>query len=227
MMLNYIDPNIKAKVIERKMDIRGRYEVEHQANEVTLPNGEKYILDLTLDLYLIQSGCQTKHFGFESDASGEYSIIPLCDVKDMDSKLGFDTNYTDYKINNIREKLSSIDYSNMSELEIVDTKIRVINTLMKEFSGYHEGKQYVDKLLHDLLQMQYKEFNLTYKHNNTMDLITCYCIKCGEDERWIIYNNKVGLVNTNLEKIKNMLNKGWETKSNTLDNIIHSRKYLI
>ena len=84
MMLNYIDPGIKANVIERKMDIRGRYEVEHQANEVILPSGEKYILDLTLDLYLIQSGCQTKHFDYETDASGEYDIIPLCDIKDMD-----------------------------------------------------------------------------------------------------------------------------------------------
>ena len=51
-MYNNVDRNITGKVITRRGNQRGNYDVEHQANEITLSTGEKFILDLTLDLYL-------------------------------------------------------------------------------------------------------------------------------------------------------------------------------
>ena len=48
----------------------------------------KYILDLTLDLYLIQSGCQTKSFAYETDSLNTYEIIPSTDIVNIDEKLG-------------------------------------------------------------------------------------------------------------------------------------------
>lgn len=226
LMLNYIDPNLKANVIERKLNFRGTNEVEHHANEIIMPNGEKYIIDLTLDLYLIQSGCQTKHFCFETDMYSNYDILPLRDIKEMDEKLGLIDNgiYTDKRIEELKEKLNNYDYSNMSPNEIIDFKIKHIKSLMKDFSGYHEGIQYMNKLFSDLLDMEYKEFNLTYKHNDMSELIACFVINNNGVERWVIYSNKLGLVFTTLENINNMLNNGWESKSSTLSEI-RNRKY--
>ena len=56
LMIGNIDrENVKCETIERtKYNIRGNEENTHVSNLVTLSNGEKYILDLTLDLHLIQ-----------------------------------------------------------------------------------------------------------------------------------------------------------------------------
>lgn len=226
LMLNYIDPNLKANIIERKLDLRGINEVEHHANEIILPNGERYILDLTLDLFLIQSGCQTKHFCFETDQYSTYDIIPLREVREIDEKLGLIDNgeYTDQRINEIKKEINSYDYSNMSYSEVIDFKINYINRLMKRFSGYHEGIQYVTKLFSDLLDMDYKEFNLTYKNNDMLELVACFVINYNGIEKWIIYSNKLGLVPTTLDNINNMLNNGWESRSHTLTEI-RNRKY--
>ena len=96
MLLNHIDPGIKCNVIEREGVNRGRFEEKHRANEVIIGN-EKYILDLTLDLYLIQSGCQTKEFGFSSSPDVDYDIISLNECREMDEKMGLLKNgeYTD------------------------------------------------------------------------------------------------------------------------------------
>lgn len=221
ILLKYIDQNLETNIIERKLNIRGldkQHNLEHKANEIILPTGEKYILDLTLDLYLIQSGCLTKHFCFESDEFANYDTLSPREIKLMDEKLNLidDHVYTDVKIDSVKKELEDYDYNGMNQGEIIDFKIKKINTLLKNFNGYHEGKQYVNKLFLELLNISYKEFNLTYKNNDMLELVTCFVL---DDNKWIIYNNKLGLVSTSKENIIKMLNQGWHTKSNTLENI--------
>lgn len=224
LMLKQIDPSIQTKIIERKLDIRGHYnDLEHQANEVVLPNGEKYILDLTLDLYLIQSGCQTLHFGYETDAYSTYDIIPTTEIEKIDEKLGLkDLEYKDVIIKRVCRELDSKDLSGMSDIEILNLRINAINSLMVRFNGYLEGKQYINKLFHDILGLTYKEFNLTYNNNDDLEMVTCFVIPLGNEEKWYIYNNKLGLVSTDINNISNMLRHGWGTKSNTLNDIVSS-----
>lgn len=84
IVLNQID-GVESKTIERKLNGYRSFSGEnHVANEVKVKtddgNYETYLLDLTLDLYLIQSGCKTRHFGFESGQNGEYDIIPQTEI---------------------------------------------------------------------------------------------------------------------------------------------------
>ena len=107
ILLKNLDPSIKSEIFARRTDGRVDLGVQHYANLVILPDGTKYILDLTLDLYLIQSGCQTKQFGYTTDINGECDIIPLCDCYDMDQKMGLvhAEGYTDDKIKSVRERI--------------------------------------------------------------------------------------------------------------------------
>ena len=75
LMLNNIDSNVKSEIVERNVDSRGRVD-GHKCNVVSIGN-EKYVLDLTLDLYLIQAGFQTKNFGYYTTVYGDEDIIPL------------------------------------------------------------------------------------------------------------------------------------------------------
>ncbi len=222
LMLNNIE-GCKSTVIERKANIRGVNAVEHVANLVTLETGEKYILDLTLDLYLIQSGCQTKHFGFDGDIENTCDIISLKECETMDKKLGLIKNneYLDNEIQRLKEQLNSKDYSNIQDESQISYKINKIIPIIPKFNGYHEGKQFINKLFFELLDFPYKEFNLTYNHDGDMELVTCFKIENNSSCEWYLYDSKLGLINTNINNLTNMLSSGWNTKSQTLLNEIN------
>ena len=79
LILNDID-GVECRVVQRKLpNVRFEFRKHHVGDEVILEdNGHrlKLMLDLTLDLYLTQSGCRTMHFGYEDDDTGTYDIIP-------------------------------------------------------------------------------------------------------------------------------------------------------
>lgn len=224
LMLNNIE-GCQSRVIERKTDLKGLSGLEHVANEVTLKTGEKLILDLTLDLYLIQSGCQTKQFGYTTDIGNTCDVISLKVCEEIDRKLGLIKNgeYTDGRINKIKQDIISTNYSNMSDEEQIESKINKIIPILPKFNGYHESKQFINKLFIDVLQENYKEFNLRHKSDNEMELLTCFKIIKGNFSVWYLYDSKLGLIKTSEDNLKYMLGCGWTTKSETLLNELYSQ----
>ena len=222
LMINNLDrENIKCEVIDRsKSMIRGYEENNHVANLVTLSNGEKYILDLTLDLHLIQSGCQTKEFGYTM--MNDEDIIPLRECEDMDRKLGLmkGEEYTDKRINELSNRVNQSDFDGMSFDEKIFTKIHYLNSVMFKFRGLQEGKNYIKMLLSRIVRCNFKEFNL---RGTNGEMITCYLLSGGYDEQvWYLYDVNKGLVKTTPENIFGMLQNGWDTKSISLDEILEN-----
>jgi len=213
MILNHIDPRIKCNIIEREGVNRGRFTEKHKANEVIIGN-EKYILDLTLDLFLIQSGCRTKEFGFSSSPDVDYDIISLNECEEMDKKMGLIKNgeYTDKKISDLKSEIGRMDFSNKSFEEILDIKANKVSSLIPKFKGFFEGKNFINKLFKEVLNVNYKEFNI-YSEKN---MITCFEIPNGEDKHWYLYGKDIGFVKSSSEVISSLLNNGWMTRSNTL-----------
>lgn len=221
---------IEAKVIERKLEhIREDYGQNHVANEVRIKNKdgiyEKYLLDLTLDLYLIQSNCRTLHFGYESGPNGEYDIIPQIDNYEMDKKLGvmYSDRYTNDLITDLKKNIRNIDLSK-SRKEIIDFKILNMFPLGMKFPGYYEGKQYINMIFKELLQEQYREFNIYSRDGDMTNFKTCFLISSEEYEKWLIYSHKFGLLSTDRSNIRNMLEDEWQTNSETLKSIVFKSK---
>lgn len=164
---------IRSKTVIRKQDYL--YELKHVANEVELESGEKYILDLTLDLHLIQSGCQTRNFGFSSEY--ECDIISESKLESIDEYLNLIKygEYTDKKIRDKKSVINGKDYSSFNYDDELVFKIERIKELIPSFNGYNEGRLFVDKLLNDF-NIPYKKFNLIYKHDDRNKLIGCFQI---------------------------------------------------
>ena len=226
LILNNIDSdNISCKTVERRGNIRGDYNQEHVANMVSLSTGEKILIDLTLDLYLIQSGCKTHDFGF-NQLDGDEDIISLRECEIMDQKMGLIKygEYTDKKISDTKSKIYSMDFSDMSFEEIIDYKINEINKIMYSFKGFQEGKNYVNKLFLEILKTQYKEYNLKYKNGQ---MISAFKITNTESDVWYIFTNTLGLIKSSPEKIISMLDHGWDTRSLSLDEDLYNEKRML
>lgn len=225
IILNSLGPECKSKIVDTQDSVRGINNSTHKANSVEFSNGEKYLLDLTLDLYLIQSGCQTKHFGFTTP-NGEYDILPLLECERIDKSFGIIKygEYTDKKINDMKSRLNSIDYSSMTEDEILNYKLSMLNTLVPKFRGSHEGKMYLNKLFIEVLKSRFKEYHLTLQRENIDELATIY--KFIDTDSWYLYTPNLGLFRTSKENIKSMLNSGWISKSNSLFDDLENKKTL-
>ena len=230
-VLNKID-GVTSHVIPRSLsESRGLFGEKHVANEVFVKDKEgndlKLLMDLTLDLYLIQSDCRTLHFGFENDRTGTYDIIPQVENFEMDKKLGFiisPSDYTDADIAKAREVVKKASALSDDDKTKLDFKLMVIGTLIKKFAGYHEGKQYNNLLFSELLELPYREFNIYYREHGNVNLKTVYRIE--PEDRWIIYSNRSGFISTDKSRLKEMLDNGWQTNSNTLLQILGENKKL-
>lgn len=212
IMLSQVDPSIKANVIKR-INGRGNFTIEHEANEIILDTGEKFILDLTLDLVNIQSGCRTTQFGFTAGFDNDYDIISLRECREMDKKLGF-LKGEKYRDEEFIEAAKDVKVD-----DSIDHKLSILSNYLLPFKGYHEAKQYVGKLFNEFLKCEYKEFNLTYSNSNTPEMMSCYVISDDKEEVWVAYNKYYGLVRTSKEKIETMLQNGWSSNSKTLQTI--------
>ena len=226
ILMNSIE-GVRCNIIERKLpDLRFTYANHHVGNEVIVDdNGEKkkLLLDLTLDLYLIQADCMTKHFGYEDDGTGTYDIIPLIDIRKMDEEIGLVVDgYTDDRIN---EAKNFIDIGKkLSDKELIEYRLLLVNKFVKRFNGYHEGKQYINMLLCELLQLPYHEYNLYYDEDNGINLKTVYKITYGDAEKWIVYSNRSGVISTSREKLNEILNHGWNTNSKSLPETVKPKQ---
>ena len=229
-VLNEID-GVEAKVIERKLpNVREEYGQNHVANEVRIKNEdseyETYLFELTLDLYLIQAGCRTLHFGYESGPNGNYDIIPQVDTDDIDSRINLlsDELYTDDIIKIIKDNISRYDMISTSSKELVDNRIKNMLPLVKTFPGYYEGKQYINMIFKELLQIKYKEFNLYSRNEEITNFKTVFLLDNGDYQKWIMYSNNIGLIATDENTVRNMLETDWETNSGTLKTMLFGEK---
>lgn len=222
IVINGMIDGCKSRTIKCDNNFRGIDE-SHVANEITFDNGEKYILDLTLDLYLIQSGCQTKHFGYTSP-NGNYDIFPLVECETIDKKLGLIKygEYIDKKINDLKSRLNNIDYSRLTDEEILQYKINELSTITPKFKGPHEGKMYLEKLFIEVLKTRFKEYNLTQIKDNKMNLVTVF--RFIDTDTWYIYSSNIGMIKSSKDNIKTLLNSGWNTRSNSLYEDLEERK---
>lgn len=211
----YNSLGFKSKTITRNNG-NVTYSLPHTANMLTLSTGERYILDLTVDLHLIQSGSMTKHFAMSSEC--ECDVMSESKIMAIDESLGLVKygEYMDKIIQDKKEEIDNYDYSLLSEDEILMYKINQINKLIPKFEGYNEGRLYVDKLFGEF-GLNYNRFNLYYKSEFKNKFIGCFCVY-GENNIWYLYAGDLGLIKTEATKLKNMINNGWSCKkSNFLD----------
>lgn len=224
--VKYLIPEVQAKVIPRRIPGRSFIQ-DHVAVEINIPQEDtKFLMDLTLDLANIQAGLRTKHFGFETAANTNYDIIPLCDCKEMDQKLGFILDkYTDDDIDNFKDKMNKVDFSGMSKSEIIDFKIRSAKEeLLKTFVGHHEATTYVNTVLSDILspleKRSLKQSNLFYINNdNEFNVVSIYSFN--ENNLYYCYSNDIGFNPISPDAIQDLLDRGWKTNSTTLQSILN------
>ena len=219
-ILNRID-GVKSTIVPRKIDdLRGAYGQDHVANKVEVENNgvkECYLFDLTLDLFYIQSGLKTRHFGFETDENSTYDIIPQIDNIEMDKKLNLPTNYmnTEDLIREIKDEFRLLENS-LSPADMINSKLDKINLLLKDFSGYYEGKQFVNYLFKEILQTEYKEFNLFYLNDNMIDLKSCFKITYKGYVKWVMYSKLLGIIAVDINMIEYYLQNDYQTRSGSL-----------
>ena len=142
----------------------------------------------------------------------------------MDKKLGFSIDYLDYEIDNFRKKIYS---------KPVTEQLKLLNEFLHDvkndftrnigFAGYHEMKRFIDKMLFEVLNVNYKEYNLKYIKDDSMKLYTCFKIEDGSDSYFCLFddNGQLNLVDKNV--ILEMLNNGWVTKSESLIEDINNK----
>lgn len=135
-----------------------------------------------------------------------------------------ENDYTDTRINNAKELIKEYSKTFGSSKDFVEYKVKLINQLTKKFVGYNEGKLYLDMLLKKLLKEYYKEFNLYYNKEGEVNLKTVYAIISGDYEKWIMYSNRLGLVSTSQESLRNMLEGDWQTNSSSLLELVKNEK---
>lgn len=228
LMFNNIE-GLKAKVIETKIEIRGQNAdtIPHRCVELIVEGKKKYILDLTMDLFHIQSGMLPRYFAQATSSvirfndrieyvndSEKYSVLSRNALIKLDKKTQLNTTgkYTDDVIEVERKKFLS-EYT----IDYYCHIIRHLNFLLagKNFRGQLEGKKYITYILNSFLSpigLEFKEYNLIYK--NSSGIQTAFEIL--NENIFFLYSKEYGVTETSLEGIKTMMNSGWSTASETL-----------
>ena len=222
LLVNNFVPNAKAKIIERTIPGR-HFSKEHVATEVEMPNHDKFLFDLTLDLYNIQAGLRTEHFGFETDSVSQYDIISQKECKEMDRKLGFvQSGYTNDDIDRVKSELSQVDFSGKTPKEIIEYKITYCKEkLSKNFVGCHEGSRYIYKVLTEVLEPEelrsLKQYNLSYSNTDSINLVSVYGFS--DVNLFYLYTGAACLNKTTPKNIYQLLKNGWKTNSVSIQSI--------
>lgn len=212
--LNKLNSNIKCQIIDRNANVRGVRDEAHKALAVNFVEDEyeyNLLLDLTLDLFRIQSGMQTKQFAYTTDEKSKYDIIPLSQCELIDKKLGLTLGYLDDEIKTVKNIL---DNSNAS----LEDKISYISTrFSKRFMGAHEALMYYKELFLELINVPFKEFNLIKEVDGNVDMISLFRFDLGNNrELYFLLDKNNGLELTNPLRIRRLLSCGYTTKSITL-----------
>lgn len=223
VILSDINESAHAKIIARTQ-ANINYQCPHLANEIEFVDSKtqlkyKLLLDLTLDLYRIQAGMQTRQFAFTTDSSGSYDIISLKECEEMDRVLGFidERGYREEEISKVKKKLENSQLSLKAKIKDIWDKLSLT------FAGQNELKQYFEYLLCELLpNINYKSYNLYYNKQNEEDFSQLFILHDQEDV-YLLLDNKLGIIFTDRENIKNMLNTGFKTNSYSLEDIVNKK----
>ena len=221
-VLNKID-GVKSEVYERRLTRRGIYEQNHIANLVTLSSGEKFILDLTLDLFLIQGGFRTSEFGYSSNADASVDMFTLKECEEMDRKLGLIKNgeYTNNKMNKVYSEIRDSFALNRGFEEQTDYIMNSINENMPPYRSLQEAKNYVNRCFVNTIRCNLYEYNLRSEKR----MVTCFCFRnMYKEEVWYLFDEERGFIKTSPDEVYGMLNDGWYTKSNTLFDLLDEKQ---
>lgn len=221
VILNNINENSKSEVIERKQNNNSHNNYEHVANSVAFTDTKtgieyKLLLDLTLDLFRIQSGMQTRQFAFTTDIHGTHDIISLRECEELDRELGIldPYGYTDEQIKKVGQEISELQCSTKQKI------FGMWNRLSKKFSGAHEAKQYFESILGTVFPtLPYRSYNLYYKDVAASEFASLVIVDA-EEEIYVLLDNKLGMVFSSKENINEMMKSGWKTSSHTLEGVI-------
>ena len=236
LMLNNIE-GLESRVIKRNIQLRGNYcnKVDHVAIELKdKSSGKEYLLDLTLDLYEIQSGMICEHFAcseyaniIHSDTDKKYDLLSLQERKRLDKKTKINLSgiYTNNQIDECKKKVIE-KYTTDFDTDIFEYGIEQIKQIIysHNFKGHQEGSLFIKRLFHEILSrvgINYKEFNLIYLNND--QIVTLFYFDNSLDGTFLLYSTDNGIIETNKENIKNMLSYGWSTRSNSLGDLLNSK----
>ena len=222
--IRYISSDVKCNIIERKANIRGVNGESHKALGVSFKeDGYDYnlLLDLTLDLFRIQGGMQTKQFAYTTDASSKYDIISLNECEFMDKKLGLSLSYTDEDMKIVKDILDKSS-------ALLEDKISYIGTRFnRRFMGAHEALLYYKELFITLLDVPFKEFSLTKDNNGSIDMISLFRFEVDGKEIYYLLDKNSGLELTSPSRIRKLLSCGYNSKSMTLMTALGDSKKVI
>ena len=236
LMLNNIE-GLESRVIKRNIQLRGNYcnKVDHVAIELKdKTSGKEYLLDLTLDLYEIQSGMMCEHFGcseyaniIHTNTDKKYDLLSLQERKKLDNKTKINLSgiYTNNQIDECKKKVIE-KYTTDFDTDIFEYGIEQIKQIISShnFKGHQEGSLFIKRLFHEILSrvgINYKEFNLIYLNND--QIVTLFYFDNSSDGTFLLYSTDNGIIETNKKNIKKMLSYGWSTRSNSLGDLLNSK----
>ena len=236
LMLNNIE-GLESRVIKRNIQLRGNYcnKVDHVAIELKdKTSGKEYLLDLTLDLYEIQSGMICEHFAcseyaniIHTNTDKKYDLLSLQERKKLDNKTKINLSgiYTNNQIDECKKKVIE-KYTTDFDTDIFEYGIEQIKQIISShnFKGHQEGSLFIKRLFHEILSrvgINYKEFNLIYLNND--QIVTLFYFDNSSDGTFFFFFSDNGIIETNKKNIKKMLSYGWSTRSNSLGDLLNSK----
>lgn len=220
-MLNSID-GISCVSVERQMD-KKYFDEAHRSNVVTLSTGERIVLDLIYDLPLIQNNCQTKNFGFFDDGDINTIIISTFEDKQMDSKLGFNTDYNDNRLRELKYNLRHQDLDLLPFEERMDYIINQIKPFISNDCDFVEATNFIDnELFIDTISGFVIRHNIINPDNN--ERIRVYIISDAIDKVWYTYSNSERLHKSSEATVVKYISDGWFNRSGGLYNYIEKAK---
>ena len=239
LMLNNIE-GLESRVIKRNIQLRGNFcnKVDHVAVELKdKASGKEYLLDLTLDLYEIQSGMMCEHFAcseyaniIHTNTDKKYDLLSVQERKKLDNKTKINSSgiYTNNQIDECKKKVIE-KYTTDFDTDIFEYGIEQIRQIISShtFKGHQEGSLFIKRLFHEILSrvgINYKEFNLIYLNND--QIVTLFYFDNSLDGTFLLYSTDNGIIETNKENIKNMLSYGWSTRSNSLDDLLNNKSII-
>ena len=237
LMFNDIE-GLESKIIPRRIPTRGMHAAnrDHVAVELCCKSSnKKYIVDLALDLFQIQSGMLIEHFCREEYAHSKdvennfkYSTLSKSDCIRLDKVTGINTTgkYMNDVIDDARKEILEV-YKNDFDADIVKIGFMKASEIIacKSFRGHLEGKQFVDRILSSFFSdigIDYQQFNLYYKDSERM--VTMFYVRQSSGESFVLYSNDNGLIVTSRESVARMLRMGWTTRSNSLASLLEEQK---
>ena len=227
LMFAFFAGEMSANVIESNIEIRGQQlgEAPHKCVELIIGK-DKYILDLTMDLFFIQSGMLPRYFASAKSntirydhkmehGDGDYTVLSKDDLIKLDKRTQLNTTgkYVDDIINRESKKFFSEYAESLNCENIISYLVELLRG--KKFRGQVEGKKFIRYILNRFLSpigLEYKEYNLINK--NGVGISTVFEIL--KEDVYICYDKELGVYKITLDMIKKILSSGWTTASETL-----------